>query len=187
MEYMLRFQEDQIPTLAGRYVDLNSDQAREDRITQRISPCTRRTGFYTRADFLELCYWKTPRTRRRCEENDEEFIHEVTRIALSTQNEQLRIGILMLLRGVSWPTASVLLHFGHRNPYPILDFRALSSLSIPMPRGYDFIFWWEYVELCREIARRTGAEMRILDRALWQYSKENDKESTESSAGMASN
>ena len=48
-----------------------------------------------------------------------------------------------------------------------------------MPCKYDFRFWWEYVEICREISRQSQVGMRTLDRALWQYSKENDKESTE--------
>ncbi|MGA3372512.1 MAG: hypothetical protein ABSC48_12205 [Terracidiphilus sp.] len=182
MRYTPRFEQDQISSLAERYCKENSDQGRENIIEGEISRRTHQEGFYNKADFLEVCRWKSPRTRPRCEENDEEYVREVTGIGLSTQNEQLRIEALTLLRGVSWPTASVLLHFGHRDPYPILDFRALSSLSIPMPREYNFRFWWEYVEICREISRQSEAGMRTLDRALWQFSKENDKESRESTA-----
>jgi hypothetical protein len=182
MEHTLRFPEDRIPFWADRYVELNGDQLRENVILGEISQRTRHEGFYNKADFMEVCRWKSPRTRPRCEENDEEYVREVTRIGLSTRNEQLCIEVLTLLRGVSWPTASVLLHFGHRDSYPILDFRALSSLSIPMPHDYDFRFWWGYVETCREISRQSKVGMRALDRALWQYSKENDRASTESSA-----
>ena len=39
----------------------------------------------------------------------------------------------MALSGVRWPTASVLLHFGHRDRYPILDYRALEALGVPSP------------------------------------------------------
>jgi hypothetical protein len=75
---------------------------------------------------------------------------------------------------MGWPTASVLLHFAHVERYPILDFRALWSLSILKPKGqYKFQFWWEYVQICRNIADKRGVEMRMLDRALWQYSNEN--------------
>jgi hypothetical protein len=38
---------------------------------------------------------------------------------------------------------------------------------------YDFDLWWCYVCTCREIAAQAGVDMRTLDRALWQYSKEN--------------
>ena len=78
----------------------------------------------------------------------------------------------MLLDGVNWPTASVLLHFGARDPYPILDFRALWSLQVSVPKQYGFEFWWAYSECCRVLAKKHKVSMRTLDRALWQYSKE---------------
>jgi hypothetical protein len=82
--------------------------------------------------------------------------------------------VLTLLQGVEWPTASVLLHFGHRDLYPILDYRALWSLQVEPPKaGYDFEFWREYTKSCRELARQAELDMRTLDRALWQYSREN--------------
>jgi hypothetical protein len=69
--------------------------------------------------------------------------------------------------------ASVLLHFGQKDPYPILDFRALWSLGLDEgPSVYNFKFWWEYVECCRDLRTKAGTTMRTLDRALWQYSKE---------------
>jgi len=78
------------------------------------------------------------------------------------------------MNGVSWPTASVLLHFGYFDLYPVLDFRALWSLGIDSERTeYDFEFWWQYTQFCRELAKDVGVTMRTLDRALWQYSKDN--------------
>ena len=83
--------------------------------------------------------------------------------------------LLTCLTGVSWPTASVILHFFHPDPYPIMDFRALWSVSLKVPAQYTFEFWWEYVKFCRGIASRSRVDMRTLDRALWQYSKERQK------------
>lgn len=82
----------------------------------------------------------------------------------------------MLLDGVSWPVASVLLHFGSCDRYPILDFRALWSLRIKVPKQYDFGFWWAYTLYCRSLADEHNVSMRTLDRALWQYSKEKQGE-----------
>ncbi|MHB1699709.1 MAG: HhH-GDP family DNA glycosylase [Acidobacteriaceae bacterium] len=173
MSYTLRFDPGKIAVLAARYISQNTDQAAEERIMTEIGPTARRNGFYSRAEFLELCHWKTPRTQPRCAENDELFVRDVTALALGTGNERLRIEALTLLCGVSWPTASVLLHFGHANPYPILDFRALWSLGKEPPSEYDFRFWWEYVQVCRDIADKHSIDMRTLDRALWQYSADN--------------
>jgi len=104
--------------------------------------------------------------------NDEDFVRAVTEASLRSKNEEFKIRVLGVLRGVAWPTASVLLHWCDRGQYPILDYRALWSLSLEVPSQYDFPFWSRYCSYVRELAARTGLSMRVLDRALWQYSKE---------------
>jgi len=148
---------------------------REAEIEDRVTPAARPRGYLTRDEFLRLCLWKTARSQSRCAANDAEFVQEVTRVALSAANEQLKIGVLLLLKGVSWPTASVILHFCDRGKYPILDYRALWSLSIAPPTQYTFPFWWAYTDFMRQVHERTGFSMRLLDRALWQYSKERQR------------
>jgi hypothetical protein len=60
-----------------------------------------------------------------------------------------------------------------RDDYPILDFRALWSLSKEVePHEYDFPLWDEYVQTCRSLATQAGVSVRTFDKALWQYSKE---------------
>lgn len=136
-----------------------------------IGPAVSKRGYMERAEFLQMCAWKSPRIKSRCKTNSEDYIKEVTAVALSSSNEQLRIQVLTLLFGVNWPTASVILHFCSKEPYPILDFRALWSLSINKPPLYNFQFWWAYTEFCRALAKSHSLTMRELDKALWQYSK----------------
>jgi hypothetical protein len=69
----------------------------------------------------------------------------------------------------------VILHFCDPLPFPILDYRALWSLGYPKPPSYTYEFWSDYTAFTRELARSTGHSMRDLDRALWQYSKENQR------------
>jgi len=168
--FSLRFDKEDIEYWAHLY---NGDS--DDPIEKEIVPRIRSADFVTRPDFLKLCDWKSPRIRRHCEKNSEEFVEAVTRTAFSTTNEQLRIEVLTLLRGVSWPVASVILHFGCREPYPIMDFRVLWSLGVEAPKQYTFEFWWEYTKYCRQLADRCGVDLRTLDRGLWQYSKEHQK------------
>ena len=78
----------------------------------------------------------------------------------------------MCLNGVGWPSASTILHFFHNDPYPLLDFRALWSIGIESYK-YSFSFWEKYVDFCRNVANENEVSMRTLDRALWQYSREN--------------
>ena len=165
--FTLRFPVEQIEEWAGRY-DYKSDAALEN----EVGPFMQREGYLTKPHFLTLAHWKSPRTQPRCARNPESFVEAVTRTAASSSEEQLRIEVLLLLKGVSWPTASVVLHFGTQKPYPILDFRALWSLGYDEPPDYDFDFWWSYVEFTRSLAAERGVSMRMLDRALWQFSKE---------------
>lgn len=167
--FKLRFEAALISELAERYAD-----PAESQVADIIGPNAKERGYFTKDEFQGLCRWKTLRSQSRVKSNPAAFIEETTRIALDSPFEELRIGMLTLLRGVSWPTASAVLHFAHRDPYPVLDFRALWSLGIDTrPQFYTFNYWWGYTEYCRELAHRHGVAMRILDRALWQYSKEN--------------
>jgi hypothetical protein len=169
-EFRLRFAPARIHHWASRFRDRDDDE-----VPRAIGSRMRKRGFLSRGDFLQLCEWKSPRSRRQVERNETGFIRAVTATALSTSDERLRIEVLTLLRGVDWPTASVILHFGHREPYPILDVRALWSVGIAKPPRYHFDFWWDFTRFCRRLARRQSCTMRTLDRALWQYSKERQR------------
>jgi hypothetical protein len=166
--FSLSFDPKQIRRFASSYPEADDHQ-----VEKVFAPEVRVRGYYTQAEFVEVCHWKSPRTEPRVKSNPAEFVKAVTQTALNTSNERLRIEVLTLLNGVSWPTASVLLHFGFDNQYPILDFRALWSLGLDEPPDYNFGFWWEYTQFCRKLAAEASVSMRTLDRALWQYSKDN--------------
>ncbi|MGE5277768.1 MAG: hypothetical protein ACM3SU_12290 [Acidobacteriota bacterium] len=164
--FRLRFPVRQVARWAAAFSDP------DDAGIERLAARARRRGCITKADFLRLAAWKTSRSRRRVERNTESFVRAVTRTAMATPEERLRIEVLTLLDGVDWPTASVILHFCHREPYPVLDYRALWSLGVEKPPAYNFPFWRDYTLACRSLAARASCSMRELDRALWQFSKE---------------
>lgn len=168
--FKLQFDRTKIAALAARY-----SYPSEDRIVEVIGPAARQRGYYTRSEFIEVCRWKTERSRSRVAENSEEQVVEATRLALSVNSEALRIWIPMALSGVQWATASVLLHIGHRDRYPILDYRVLAALGIAGKVTYTVTFWNAYVAVCRALDDETGLGMRTIDRAMWQWSKEQDE------------
>ena len=118
--------------------------------------------------------WLGCSLKSRVARNTAGEVEEVTRLALSTRSEALRIWDTHGLEGVSWATSSVLLHFAHPDPYPILDYRALETLGVIGPAGYTVVFWNGYVGACRSLSDTTGLSMREVDRALWQWSKEHE-------------
>ena len=168
MKPYLRFNKTEICEIADRY----EYQISETELMALKSTVNRR-GHLTKNEPEKVAYWKAPRSAGHARKNDEDYVTEITRFAFSTECERARVESLTLIDGVSWPTATVILHLFHNAPYPILVFRALWSISLEVPGRYSFNFWWIYVEFCREAARSAGVDMRTLDRALWQYSKEN--------------
>jgi hypothetical protein len=176
--FALRFPLSDIGVWAEQY---RAAMKLEERVLiSEVVPKARGRGRLTKAEFLAICYWKSPRSQARCRRNDEDFVRSVTATALSTDNERLRIEVLRLLDGVEWPTASAILHLVHPDRYPLLDVRALWSVCADACDRYDFTLWQAYTAFCREIADASGESMRDLDRALYQFSV------AQSSAGTAS-
>jgi hypothetical protein len=168
MRPKLRFSLNDIGTVAQRYpVPLHELDL------MALRPQILRRGHLTGNELRDVAYWKAPRSAGHARKNSDEYVRDITQFALGVQSERARIQALTLLDGVSWPTASVILHLFHRDPYPILDFRALWSASLDVPSQYTFGFWRDYLAFCRRTAVAAGVDMRTLDRAMWQYSKEN--------------
>lgn len=119
MGFKLRFAESQVPYWAGRY----RNTANEAGLRSRLRPIVRARGCLIRDEFLEICKWKSARTQPWCAQNDDFTVRTVTETALGLRDESLKVDLLRTLKGVEWPTASTLLHFCDRRPYPILDVR----------------------------------------------------------------
>lgn len=168
MKPKLRFPISQIHKIAARY----EYSITEDEIIV-LRPIVQKRGYLLKSELTKLGYWKAPRSSGHINGNSDEYVEEITGFALCANTERSRIEILRVLHGVSWPTASVILHFFHKIPYPIIDYRAVWSVSLKAPTQYNFDFWMRYVEFCRGVAQKGDVDMRTLDRALWQFSKEN--------------
>lgn len=164
--FQLQFPIEDVPDLAARF------PAMDERRFLALGAAVRARGHYTRAEFVEVCAWKTPRSRPRVTGNPPRAVVAATRRALGTDDEAARISALLELDGVGVPTASTLLYAAMPADYPILDVRALESLGVKSRSVYPVSFWLAYLEACRALARRAGVSLRTLDKALWQHSKE---------------
>jgi hypothetical protein len=165
--FALQFPIQQVPEYAARYT------ADEDEVLA-IGRAVRDRGRYTVAEFRKVCRWKTPRSAPLVAQNSKDTVEASTRVALSeTSGERDRVEALLSLRGVGWPTASVLLHVPYPERYPILDKRALHALGVDnAPSRYSFDFWMPYVTAYAQLIEQAGVDGRTLDQALWQWSKE---------------
>ncbi len=121
------------------------------------------------SDLVRAAEWKRsgPRTRQLRGQNESRAVKEISSLSFSAQNELVRIKALLLLKGVAWPMASVILHFTFEDEYPMLDRRAMRAVGGSESRSFER--WMEYAGLCRNKARECGITMRQLDRALWVH------------------
>lgn len=170
IKFELRFDKKDLLKFADRF-DYQSDK-----YIAQIGKSAKENKFLSYEEFTSICAWKTPRSKPRVESNDKEYIKEITNISFTTQSDQLRIEVLTLLNGVGWPTASAILHFCHKEEFPILDFRALYSLGLDsIPNKYKYSLWKEYTNYCKYLSKELNLDLRTIDKGLWQYSKENQK------------
>ena len=174
--FALRFPPSDIPRLQAAYWDrcTAQDRAREQVVEAEVAPSVQRQGFLTKDNLLALCRWKSPRAVPQARRNDDEYVRAVTQTALAADSERLRIEVLILLSGVGWPMASVILHFGCADLHPILDVRALWAAGVDdvSAAAYDFALWQAYTLFCRRTAQEAGVTLRVLDRALWGFAVE---------------
>ena len=167
MTFQLQFPPTQIQPLAAAFGYPKS----ESELTDQIKPLVQQRGYLTLDELKTVCVWKSERSKSRVASNATEDVETITQVCFGTLNERLRIGSLLLLNGIEFPTASVILHFFHPAPYPILDYRALEALGVQKPSAYTFDFWNQYVAFTRQLADEHKVSMRTLDKALWQWSK----------------
>ena len=168
-KFTLQFAPEEISALAARFPVLD-----ESRLLA-VNAAVRARGHYTREEFVEVCAWKTPRSRPRVAANSEAAVIDATGRALAASDEAIRFAALLELDGVGAPTASTLLYVAFPDDYPILDVRALESLGVRSRSTYPVSFWLGYLEACRTLARDNGVSLRTLDKALWQHSKERSR------------
>src|SRR5262249_16335792 len=134
----------------------------------------KRVGEFTRAEFLAMCRWKSPRAAALYAENRSAAVRSVSRAVLATRSERRRLELLTTLRGVSVPVASSILTLIHPHRYGVLDIRAWQLLfalgcvpSKPGGRGFRLLDWLRYLAILRHHGRRLGASARAVEYTLF--------------------
>ena len=154
---------------AARYSD-------DDSSIERIVPQVKARGYLTKSDVLAVSEWNAyQRIQHHIKENSDNYIEKITRAALQPDTPECdRINGLRRMRGVDWAMASAILHWFHADPYPIWAKNVLETVIQFEKSQYknDLERWQAYVSFCRNVAAQNGVDIRTLDRALWQYSKD---------------
>jgi hypothetical protein len=159
------------PRLDRDEAHLLSKQYRDDDTIPEAAGERIRRGSYDRENLNQIFDWKTKgRGRSRLNKNDDAEIREALKIAATAERPRTAMAVLVGLAGVDVPVASAILAMVHPDDYTVIDFRALESLNYT-GNYYSIPFYLDYREFCIRLARKWNMSLRDLDRALWQWSK----------------
>ncbi|HEY7436076.1 MAG TPA: hypothetical protein VIE41_13135 [Methylomirabilota bacterium] len=134
----------------------------------------KKAGRFTRAEFLAMCRWKSPRSRRHYERNTAAAIRRVSVAALAARSERERMTRLVALPGVSVATASAILTLIDPRRYGVLDIRCWQLLfhirsvaGNERGRAFTVSQWEQYLERLRAHARALGVSARMIEYTLF--------------------
>lgn len=169
-EFQLQFDANLISEMADRYSFQQED-------TEALEAGEEiRKGQYTRDNLEKIFEWKTNgRGRSRLSKNNDEEIRDALYLASIAKTDRSAVAVLLGLSGVQVPVASAILTSLDPERFTIIDFRALEALGKKRKeqKTATIDYYLEYLEYCRSLAKEADISLRTLDRALWQWSKEN--------------
>jgi hypothetical protein len=135
----------------------------------------RARGAFTRAEFLAMCRWKTPRSAPQCARNPAAVIGRVSEAVLESRDERERMERLLSLRGVGVPSASAILTLVDPRRYGVLDIRAWQLLfesgcvsRNPSGIGFGLAHWLEYLGVLRTLAAALRVSVRRVELTLYE-------------------
>jgi len=150
----------------------------EDPVTRALIERLRhikRAGEFSRAEFLQMCRWKSPRAAPHYAKNRASRIRAISRAALATRSERCRLSTLTTLKGVNVPVASAILTLIDPARYGVLDIRVWQLLFAlgcvdgkPGGRGFSVRDWQLYLERLRPHAKRLGVSVRAVEYTLFR-------------------
>ena len=139
-------------------------------------------GEFSRAEFLKMCDWKSPRASGWYKRNREKTIKSISRNVLASRSERKRLELLNSLKGVSIPMASAILMLINPKKYGVIDIRVWQLLYKVgavkrKPKGQGFIFndWYQYLCILRHHAREMKVSARTIERTLFEYHRKVQK------------
>jgi hypothetical protein len=134
----------------------------------------------TKEQLLKILVWKSPRPLKYYQANSEKDVNEITGLALSTNNDLLKMHVLTALSGVSYPAASAILMFYDQANYPVLDIRVWrqlynAKLVDTNSRGQNFTLKQceKYFQVIRKLAIELNLTARQVEKRIFDYDRLN--------------
>lgn len=146
-------------------------------LTKKITKAARR-GHLNKEEFVEICWWKSPRAGPRVAANHGGRINAVTRRVLLAETNRERMEYLLELEGVGIPMASAVLTVVNPACNGVIDIRVWKALRYlgkvsgnPNGVGFTINQWLAFVSELETVAEQLGRTARDVERALFRYHK----------------
>ncbi len=119
------------------------------------------------------------KTKIALESNGERIVKELTGMALSSDEPEIAVRLLLGLDGVRLPTASCILAWTLPHKWPVIDIRAWSSIvqfskgkiEPHLPGGIKVKHWLDYVRIVNAVASELKWTPQKIDLWLYGYDK----------------
>lgn len=176
---VLTIDESFVERWSQRYADraTAAGAALERQLFNDVGPAARARMHLEMDELLQIGRWKAARSASHLSRNDPMNVRHVTRAAFAPKAVE-RLSILTTLYGVQDAMASSILTVWSPEQYTVWDVRAIWTMQQAGLIEDRAPFGW-YLISCRALADSLAvsatdvSKLRTLDRALWQYSKEN--------------
>ena len=132
-------------------------------------------------DFEAILRWKLAQQYSRQVElrkgNTNEIIKTVTYVALNITHEDeeyeidLRLNLLMSLRGIGVPVASAILTLVYPEKYAVIDFRGWNQLFGERKQSFTIRDYKRYLIAIRKMAGELDWTPQEVDHAIWEYDR----------------
>jgi len=141
----------------------------------KIFKKTKQRGWITKSDLIAVCRWKSPRAIHHIQSNRPQIVKTISRKAIQSRNEEEKMRLLVLLKGVSIPMASSILMFLNPRKYGVIDIRVwqvLYKLGIVKTNargtGFSVSEWLLYLDIIRVHALKNNMSVREAEYILFQ-------------------
>ncbi len=164
----------------------NSDDFKEtDEIKQYLSSLRklRKPLYLNYQEFDRILKWKLRDQYGRQEhirqENTDIIVKDITTLALNISHEdsdyelELRLNVLVALRGVAIPVASAVLALTYPEYYAVIDFRGWRQIFGFDKRYFTISDYKLYLAEIQNLANELGWLPQEVDLAIWEYDRQN--------------
>lgn len=169
----------------NRYNKEEDDNKPEKEIGENI----RKNGFLTKEDLVKIIKWKfqgrligrQKRILNFIQDISEEEILKISKEALSTDNEELKLEKLMSLKGIGVALSSVILSFYNPKKYYVYDIHVFDELLNTNPKTRpnnmfsDTKYYFDILNKLRKMSDKYSLPVRLIEKALFKKNFEESK------------